>query len=180
MGESAIATVFKMTNSIFSVRAQSLGNSSKSQIFAQFIAERLPEKILGAVANLMTEKFKYIRQARNTIDSVAAEVMAEWRAGAMNGSGDGRDLMSLLLRANAGEDEKLRLSDEELIAEIRWAGYSPKFLPSTHARAHSTIIFVGCTFHVAVESPFHLTTFSHRRHYCLRSFVRALGAGKKP
>jgi len=130
--------------------------------------------------HIPTKKYKYLKQARTTIDAVAAEIMAAKRAGMMKGLEGGKDLMSLLLRANAKEDEKWKLSDEEIVAEIRWVRYSPKFLPDTHPKAHSTIIFIGGTFRVPAESLFYLITLSHRHHYFVHALVRPLGAGQEP
>ena len=49
--------------------------------------------------------------------------MAEKRNDMMNGLEGGKDLMSLLLRANAKEDKQQRMSDEEVNAEIMWVQY---------------------------------------------------------
>jgi cytochrome P450 len=67
---------------------------------------------------LPTKQYKSIRQIRNTMASIAAEVMAEKRAAMEKGLEGGKDLMSLLLRANAKEDKNGRMSDEEVNAEI--------------------------------------------------------------
>jgi cytochrome P450 len=102
----------------FSARAQSFGDDSKSHIFLSFIAENLPEKVVEMMPRIPTKQYKSIRQTRNTMDSVAAEVMAEKRAAMEKGLEGGKDLMSLLLRANAKEDKNGRMSDEEVNAEI--------------------------------------------------------------
>ena len=70
------------------------------------------------IAHLPTKKYRYIRQTRDTITAIAAEVMREKRNDIRKGLGGGKDLMSLLLRANAKEDKERRMSDEEIIAGI--------------------------------------------------------------
>ena len=70
------------------------------------------------MAHLPTKKYKYIRQTRDLITTIAAEVMTEKRNDMMNGLDGGKDLMSLLLRANAGEDKQRRMSDEEMNSGI--------------------------------------------------------------
>lgn len=67
---------------------------------------------------LPTKKYKYIKQTRDTITGIAAEVMAEKRNDMKKGLEGGKDLMSLLLHANAREDPQRRLSDEEITSGI--------------------------------------------------------------
>ena len=64
------------------------------------------------------EKFKHIKQTRDTIIAIAAEVLAEKQSDMRKGLNGGKDLMSLLLRANAEEDKHRRMSDEEIISGI--------------------------------------------------------------
>ena len=70
------------------------------------------------MSRLPTKKFRYIKQTRDTITAIAAEVLAEKQNDMRNGLVGGNDLMSLLLRANAGEDKQRRMSDEEITAGI--------------------------------------------------------------
>jgi cytochrome P450 len=63
-------------------------------------------------------RYKYIKQARDLLATVAAEVTAEKRAAMKEGLEGGKDLISQLLRANAKEDKNGRMSDEEVEAEI--------------------------------------------------------------
>lgn len=70
------------------------------------------------MSHLPTKKYKYIRQTRDTINTIAAEVMAEKQNNMRKGLEGGRDLMSLLLHANSGEDKQRRMSDEEITAGI--------------------------------------------------------------
>jgi len=67
---------------------------------------------------LPTKKYKYIKQTRNTITAIAAEVIKEKRNDMRKGLEGGKDLISLLLRANAREDKQQRMSDEEINAGI--------------------------------------------------------------
>jgi cytochrome P450 len=102
----------------FFVRAHSLGDESKSQIFVSFITEHLPRWIIDMLPRIPVGRYKYIKQTRDLLGTVAAEVTAEKRAVVKEGPEDSKDLMSLLLRANAKEDENGRMSDEEVEAEI--------------------------------------------------------------
>jgi len=70
------------------------------------------------MSRLPTKKFKYIRQTRDTIATIAAEVMAEKQSDMRKGLEGGKDLMSLFLRANSAEDKHKRMSDEEIHAVI--------------------------------------------------------------
>lgn len=74
--------------------------------------------ITEMMPRLPTKKYQYIRQTREIITAVAAEVMAEKQNDMRNGLEGGKDLMSLLLRANAKENKQQRMSDEEINAGI--------------------------------------------------------------
>ena len=67
---------------------------------------------------LPMKKYKYIKQTRETITAIAAEVMAEKQSEMRKGLEGGKDLLSLLLRANAREDPQRRMSDEEINAGV--------------------------------------------------------------
>lgn len=67
---------------------------------------------------LPTKKYKYIRETRDTITAIAAEVVAEKQSNMRKGLEDGKDLLSLLLRANAKENSQRRMSDEEINAGV--------------------------------------------------------------
>jgi cytochrome P450 len=74
--------------------------------------------ITEMMPRLPTKKYKYIRQTHEIITAVAAEVMAEKQNDMRNGLEGSKDLMSLLLRANAKENKQQRMSDEEINAGI--------------------------------------------------------------
>ena len=75
--------------------------------------------VIDIMAHLPTKKYKYIRQTRDTITAIAAKVMTEKQNDMRRGLDRGKDLMSLLLRANAGEDKHRRMSGEEITAGIK-------------------------------------------------------------
>ena len=102
---------------------------------------------------LPTKQYKSIRQTRDTMASVAAEVMTEKRAAMEKGLEGGKDLMSLLLRANAKEDKNGRMSDEEVNGQIMWVQRLSGFLSVSHARTHRTITFAGCMFRYQLKTP---------------------------
>ena len=106
---------------------------------------------------LPNEKSRSIRRTRDTIASVAAEVMIEKRNDMSKGLSGGKDLMSLLLRANAGESKQQRMSDDEVNAVIVYVCSLKGFLPATHTRARSAVIVAGCTFYMRAGNPSCLT-----------------------
>ena len=128
-----------------------MGNNSKSQIFVSFIAEYIPEMITDMMSHLPTKKFRYIKQTRDTTTSIAAEVMVEKQNDMRNGLDGGNDLMSLLLRANSGEDKQRRMSDEEITAGITYVPCLQQLLPTFHARARRENTLAGCTFQMPAE-----------------------------
>lgn len=70
------------------------------------------------IAHLLAKKYRRIRQTRDIVTVIAVEVMREKRNDIRKGLGSGKDLMSLLLRANVKEDKEQRMLDEEIIAGI--------------------------------------------------------------
>ena len=99
------------------------------------------------------KKFKHIKQTHDTITAVTAEVMTEKQNDMRKGLEDGKDLMTLLLRANATADEHRRMSDEEISVGITYVQHPYGFLLTTHARARSTITFAGRKSHAPAETP---------------------------
>jgi hypothetical protein len=59
-----------------------------------------------------------MRQYRNTMDQVGRDLLKKKKAEAAQGEGmkASRDLISLLVRANAASDAATRLSDEDILA----------------------------------------------------------------
>ena len=110
--------MIKSTNTVIYIRAQALGNTSKSQLFFSFVAGRLPEEVSKIIPYIPTKKYKALKKNRDTIAAVATDVMAEKQTVMKKGLEGGKDLMSRLIRANAGEDEKWRMSEEEINAGI--------------------------------------------------------------
>lgn len=82
------------------------------------MAEYIPEKIAELMSHLPTKKYKYIKQTRETITAIAAEAVADKRSDMKKGLEGGKDLLSLLLRANSKEDPQRRMSDEEINAGV--------------------------------------------------------------
>jgi cytochrome P450 len=95
-----------------------LENRSKSQIFLSLIGEYLPEMIIEMMYHLPTKKFNRIRQTHDTITAIATEMMTEKQNDMRKGLDGGKDLLSILLRANAEEVKHRRMSDEEITAGI--------------------------------------------------------------
>ena len=56
---------------------------------------------------------------------------------------DSKDIMSVLLRANAAEEEKLRLTDHEVIDQISYATRDCRRICSTSYLACSTLVLAG-------------------------------------
>ena len=108
--------------------------------------------IIQMMPHLPIKKFKHVKQTRDTITAIAAEVMAEKQNDVRKGLDGGKDLMSLLLRANAEEDTHRRMSDEEIIAGITYVRHFKGFLSATHIRARSTIALAGRTFRMLAKT----------------------------
>jgi hypothetical protein len=76
----------------------------------------IAEPILGLVRYLPTHKYRrFLRYTR---------FMRKFSWGVIEKStakGDGNDIMSLLLRANVSEDPKIKLTNEEVMGQIKYA-----------------------------------------------------------
>ena len=135
--------------------------------------------IIQMMPHIPIEKFKHIKQTRDTIIAIAAEVMTEKQNDMRKGLDGGKDLMSLLLRANAEEDTHRRMSDEEIIAGITYVRHFKGFLSATHTRVRSTITLAGCRFRMPAKNHSYLTALSHRHDHRNHSLLHSLGASQE-
>ena len=73
----------------------------------------LPEPVLDLLIYLPRREYRRFRRYLSGIRGVARDIVRKSIV-----KGDGRDIMSVLLRANNSEDPKAKLSDNEVIDQI--------------------------------------------------------------
>lgn len=85
--------------------------------FRRFIVKNFPWKVLKEICNIV-----------DVMDETSMKVFEEKRRALSKGDdavlhqvGEGKDIMSILLRANMDASAEDRLPDSELVAQMRWA-----------------------------------------------------------
>ncbi|EPQ55433.1 cytochrome P450 [Gloeophyllum trabeum ATCC 11539] len=95
------------------------GLPSTPRIVIEAISEWLPTKpLVWLFQKLPFRRFARLREASRASVRTAARLVEEKGQALLEGKGN-KDVMSLLVKANASENYKARLTDEELYAEMR-------------------------------------------------------------
>lgn len=82
--------------------------------------DRIPTGLFQYLPYLPLKKFVVLRAVDKEVTSIAKELITTKMAAYEQGLEGGKDLMSLLIRANANEDARSKLSEEEVKAEIAY------------------------------------------------------------
>ncbi|KAJ7072910.1 cytochrome P450 [Mycena amicta] len=92
---------------------------SDASLFALSLLQYIPRCIREfLVDNIPSSGLAHIRYTAKVTTSVARELVAEKSAALLHGKGS-RDIMSLLVKANASEDAKMKLNEDELLSQMR-------------------------------------------------------------
>ncbi|KAH9916801.1 cytochrome P450 [Fomitopsis serialis] len=83
----------------------------------------MPESMLRTLVRLPAKQFVRMRHSLSTINRLSERLIKQRKTAAKTQTGDqdgerGRDLMSILVRANMSENPKHRLTDTEMIAQV--------------------------------------------------------------
>ncbi|EPS95008.1 hypothetical protein FOMPIDRAFT_1033095 [Fomitopsis schrenkii] len=82
----------------------------------------IPEWLLRGLVMLPVKQFKRMRHGLYTINRLSQELIEQRKSEKTQSASDaearGRDLMSILVRANASENPRHRLTDNEMIAQV--------------------------------------------------------------
>ncbi|KAG6861673.1 hypothetical protein C0995_013242 [Termitomyces sp. Mi166 len=97
-------------------RSDTLGSPPKSSIFMQTI---LPVWVLQLMSKY--SRRRSLVHARHTakLANEVARALVKSKAGALLQGRNNRDILSLLVKANASENEATKLTDEEMLAQMR-------------------------------------------------------------
>jgi cytochrome P450 len=74
----------------------------------------IPELLMDLIEYLPTARWRRFRTYRAFMRNFSREIIEKSMI-----DGDGKDIMSVLLRANASEDPRGRLSDVEMVDQIK-------------------------------------------------------------
>ncbi|KAL0956199.1 hypothetical protein HGRIS_002356 [Hohenbuehelia grisea] len=106
----------EFAKSYFGLMANTVGSPPDSAIFLQ---NSLPLKALQLLAKFSPSRNRaYARNAAKVANQVAEEMVESKNEALLLGKGS-KDIMSLLVKANASENEKTKLTQEELFSEMR-------------------------------------------------------------
>ncbi|RDB23388.1 hypothetical protein Hypma_009433 [Hypsizygus marmoreus] len=95
------------------------GTLTGPQIFAQNAIAYLPNSLRPSfVDHMPSKKLVHARATAKLATEVARALVDSKAAALLQGKGN-RDIMSLLVKANASENEKTKLNTEELLAQLR-------------------------------------------------------------
>ncbi|TFY58630.1 hypothetical protein EVJ58_g6300 [Rhodofomes roseus] len=102
-----------------SLAAGIFSSPSKSKLFWTSVAHYMPMGISEWLyANLPGKGLDKARQNRRAAHRIARELL-DLKSEALLHSKGSRDVMSIIVRANASENEKTKLADDEMIAQMR-------------------------------------------------------------
>ncbi|KAG6918884.1 hypothetical protein DXG01_010948 [Tephrocybe rancida] len=95
---------------------ETFGRPSKPEIFVQNFFGYIPMSLREVIGDYMpSKKLNYARYVAKLSVEAAKELFAQ----KFEGHGHGKDIMSLLVKANSAEDEKRRLNEEEMFDLMR-------------------------------------------------------------
>ncbi|KAJ7286895.1 cytochrome P450 [Mycena rebaudengoi] len=95
------------------------GSPANASLLALSLLHYLPRGIREfLVDHVPSTSLRHIRYTAKVTTSVARDLVASKSAALLQGKGS-RDIMSLLVKANASENEKTRLSEDELLSQMR-------------------------------------------------------------
>lgn len=129
IGEAAFDVRFSTTDNNESAQALArsynnimndvLGSPSDGQVFFLGISKYIPYRILEYLTDMVKNpRIVRMREAGITAKSVAKQLVKDKVEMLLRGNGS-RDIFSLLVKANMDTDAKAKLTEEELVAQIR-------------------------------------------------------------
>jgi hypothetical protein len=102
--------------------SMALVNWNKLDLFSQYgVLELLPPKLASFLLRLPFKRLAIMHTAGKHLSGVAERIVGDKTDTLMKGLDGGKDLMSILMRANANEKESAKLSENEVISEIACA-----------------------------------------------------------
>jgi len=101
------------------VMLDTFGTLTNGQIFVQNFGRYLPAFLHTWLDdNLPNPKFEHVRSMAKLVDSVARDLIRSKANEILQGYHN-KDIMTMLVQANASENPKTRMSEEELISQMR-------------------------------------------------------------
>ncbi|OAX37779.1 cytochrome P450 [Rhizopogon vinicolor AM-OR11-026] len=95
------------------------GSPSDMQVFFQGVSRYIPSRILEYIGKRSkSPRIVRMREAGNIITSVAKQIVKDKAEVLLQGKGN-RDVFSLLVKANMDADAKAKMTEEEMLAQMR-------------------------------------------------------------
>ncbi|KAF7289219.1 PseudoU-synth-2 domain-containing protein [Mycena indigotica] len=101
------------------VLMKTFGTPSNSSLLSHGLIQYIPRLIREFVVdNIPSAGLEHVRHTTKVTTEVARDLVAAKSAALLEGKGS-RDIMSLLVKANASNDVKTRLTEDELLSQMR-------------------------------------------------------------
>ncbi|KAJ7478616.1 cytochrome P450 [Mycena galericulata] len=108
-----------VSRSYSNVLMDTFGSPSDASLLALSLLQYVPRCIREfLVDHVPSARLQHVRHTAQVTTKVARELVASKSAALLQGKCS-RDIMSLLVKANASENEKTRLSEDELLSQMR-------------------------------------------------------------
>jgi len=91
---------------------------TKRDLFSQYATELLPSAFISLLFRLPSTRLGQLRVVGKNLVNIVEQIVGDKTDSLVKGLEGGKDLMSLLIRANAKEKQSNKLSDIELMSEI--------------------------------------------------------------
>ncbi|KAF8583570.1 cytochrome P450 [Ramaria rubella] len=109
----------ELSNSFRNLFADSFYKRSDFTIIFEALWGYLPLGLVGVMQKLMpTKQLKRLRRYMKVARSVARNILDTQTQSHAAGKEGGKDVMSILIKANLSEDPKTKLSDDEIMAQL--------------------------------------------------------------
>ncbi|KAF7290074.1 PseudoU-synth-2 domain-containing protein [Mycena chlorophos] len=101
------------------VLIDAFASPSDASLFSWGLLQYMPRNIREFIVDrIPSSRLSHVRHTAKVTNTVAAELVAEKSAALLQGKGN-RDIMSLLVKANASENTNAKLSHDELLSQMR-------------------------------------------------------------
>ncbi|KAF8589246.1 cytochrome P450 [Ramaria rubella] len=118
----------ELSNKFMNLTVDAFYKRSNFTLLMEALWGYLPWTLVKLLQNLPTQQLNRLRDFQRTAKGVAKNIVDTQTGRFYMGKEGGKDIMSILVRANLSEDPKVRLSEHELSAQLTtlmFGGYEP-------------------------------------------------------
>ncbi|EIM80594.1 cytochrome P450 [Stereum hirsutum FP-91666 SS1] len=133
----------KLAESLHHLTTEAFGLPSDSKVLLQGLTTLIPPRILDLMPYLPSDGLAFLRKNLEMSNEIARKLIAS-KVAALEEGNIGRDVLSLVVKANTTENGKLRLTDEELV---------PQLSTILNADQETTTTFLGWALYELARHP---------------------------